>query len=125
MALRITPLDADQAIEAVGETADGDGPILHALIEGGEAEAWSVNDGALNLITRIETRPDRRELVVCCAKGEALDELIPVIESAAAKAECDTIRWHTKRKGLARYVDRYSSEPVEYVETVYRVEVPA
>jgi len=52
--------------------------------------------------------------------GENLALAAQVIFDSAKAVGCQSIRFHTKRHGLARMIKKFTPE---YVETVYRVKI--
>lgn len=79
----------------------------------GVAECWRFENEEVDIWTIV--RREDSELVVCCLEGIGARKAVPLIEQAAKKAGCKTIRAHTKRKALARMFNEY-----ELAEYVYR-----
>lgn len=93
-------------------SADAD--FIKAQIKSGEAELFRV--GRAFFVTRLEGD----ELVIVSLAGENLAVASNIIFDAAQKVGCKSIRFHTKRKGLARMLKQFKPK---YVETIYRIEV--
>lgn len=91
-----------------------DAELIINQIKSGVAELFSV--GNAFFVTRLEDD----ELVIVALAGENLPSAATEIFNAAQKVGCQSIRFHTKRKGLARMLKGFKPN---YVETVYRVEV--
>lgn len=91
-----------------------DAEFIINQIQSGVAELFSVDNAFF--VTRLEDT----ELVIVALAGENLATAATEIFNAAQKIGCQSIRFHTKRKGLARMLKSFKPS---YVETVYRVEV--
>lgn len=87
---------------------------MRMQIQQGIAEIWQLD--TLFLITRIE----ESELVVCCAIGQGLKELAPLINRAAKQKGCKTIRFHSTRPALSRLLKVWKFRELE---RVYQMEV--
>lgn len=104
-------IEAEAAlIVSMGEGSE----ILANQVKKGIAELWHFeNDDSVDIWAIV--RRERKELVVCCLEGIGSREVVPLIEKAAKRAGCETIRAHTKRKALNRMFPSY-----ELKEYVYR-----
>lgn len=102
-------VDAEAAlIVSMGEDAE----ILANQVKAGIAECWHFEQGETVDIWAI-VRREYDELVVCCLEGIGARSVVPLIEQAAKKAGCVTLRAHTKRPALARmFKDWYLEEYV-------------
>jgi hypothetical protein len=111
---RINWHDLDAAtVELLGS----DAPAVAADVADGVSSCWQA--GRCQLIVRIDALYDRRECVIVAAQGADLDEIMPAIYTAAQRAECARIRWHTARPALARLVAKqYNVIEIEYVFSV-------
>lgn len=91
-----------------------DADFIKNQIISGAAELFKVNSAFF--VTRIEDN----ELVIIALAGKDLATAAKLIFSAAKSIGCQSIRFHTKRKGLARLLSAFSPQ---YVETIYKIEV--
>lgn len=91
-----------------------DADFIKNQIISGAAELFKVNSAFF--VTRIE----EKELVIVALAGRDLTSAAKIIFEAAKSIGCQSIRFHTKRKGLARLL---SDLKPKYVETVYKIEV--
>lgn len=91
-----------------------DADFIKDQIKSGVAELFKVKRAFF--VTRLE----EKELVIVALAGENVALASQVIFDAAKRVGCQSIRFHTKRDGLARMLKNYSPE---IVETVYRVKV--
>lgn len=82
----------------------------------GQAELFSINAGESVAVTRFDT--DIQELVVCAYEGRDVMDFARVMVEAGRKNGALTLKYHTKRKGMARLLSELGA--VE-VETVYLV----
>ena len=89
--------------------------IVEAVTDG-MAELWRVDNGAAYLVTGI----DRDELVVMCCEGRGASEIADAVVAAARRRGLSSIRFHTRRPGLARLLSRYCTDPAEHV---YRMQL--
>jgi hypothetical protein len=80
----------------------------------GVAELFRVHNAFF--VTRLEDT----ELVIVALAGENLALAAQVIFDSAKAVGCQSVRFHTKRHGLARMIKKFTPE---YVETVYRVKI--
>lgn len=95
-------------VVSMGEDAD----ILAGQVRAGIAELWHFErDESVDIWAIV--RREFNELVVCCLEGIGAREVVPLIEQAAKRAGCKTVRAHTKRKALNRMFPSYQLK--EYV----------
>ncbi len=91
-----------------------DAAYFKQAIETGECKAWRLNHGKAYMITREEGA----ELVVCCLEGSGIHQVAPLIINIAKNAGFKGIRYHSKRAGMGRILQRYGFEEVERVYKV-------
>lgn len=72
-----------------------------------KVEAWEINDGAAYMITRIEVSGDTCEFVVCCFAGHGLLAAAPYIIDMARECRAQSIRFHTRRRGIGRMMSAF------------------
>ena len=94
-------------------------------IQSGSAQLWSVNQGQLIIITRVE----RSELVVVAAEGKNLVAACIYLLAAAKNQGLKTVRYHTIKPAFARLVKRHfpnfkEIETRSCGERVYRMSIP-
>jgi hypothetical protein len=88
-----------------------DADFIKNEISSGAAELFRVNSAFF--VTRLESA----ELVIIAVAGKDLPAAAKIMFNAAKTIGCQSIRFHTKRKALARMLKEFKPE---YVETVYR-----
>jgi hypothetical protein len=88
-----------------------DADVIKNQLSSGVAELFKVHSAFF--VTRLENT----ELVIVALAGENLALAAQVIFDSAKAVGCQSIRIHTKRKGLARMLKKFKPE---HVETVYR-----
>jgi len=104
-------------IQALGETLDGYAEFFKTEIANDTCELWEIDNGKSFAITRLENDEFKHNkvLVVCCYKGENLNEFVEHITAIADKNKW-LIRFHTKRPALVRWMKRkFNFNDVEYV----------
>jgi len=112
--LRRLTLREEQGLD---ETLDGYNDYFRQAIKHGDCELWDINNGDSFCITRMETDTDkgRTILVVCCYKGKDLNEFTNHL-TATCDANNWFLRFHTKRRGLVRWMQRgHNFNELEYV----------
>lgn len=90
-----------------------------AEVDEGRAELWRYPP-ATYLVTRIECSPKGRELVLVALAGEAGHTIGRQWLAIAAGAACQSVRVHSRRPGMGRYLAPLGFQPVE---TVYQARV--
>jgi hypothetical protein len=95
-----------------------DAAFIKNEIQQGVAELFKV--GNAFFVTRIERSNKNKELVIIALAGSGLVASSVHIFNAAKLAGCKSIRFHTKRRGLAKLLTHLKPE---YVETVYKINV--
>lgn len=109
------PLAARVLEGALGEDA---GEIAQEIDEG-RAELWHYPPATF-LVTRIEISPKGRELVLVASAGEAGQAIGRQWLAIAKSADCQSVRVHSSRPGMGRYLLPLGFEPVE---TIYQAKV--
>ncbi len=82
----------------------------------GRSELFSINGGESLAITRYET--DLKELVLCAYQGKAVLDFARVMVEVAKKNGALSIRYHTRRKGMARLLAEFGAVETETIYTV-------
>lgn len=77
-----------------------DSEILKQQVISGRAELWHFDGETVDVYTIV--RREGSELVVCCLEGHGAKAVVPMMQEAAKRAGCKTMRAHTKRLGLSR-----------------------
>ena len=95
---------------------DNDWLRLADDIREGYAELFEIDGGDSVAVTRFEVDID--ELVVCAYVGREVMEFAEMICKIARKNGAKTLRYHTRRKGMARLLSELGA--IE-TETVYQV----
>jgi hypothetical protein len=93
----------------LASTFDGDEAEIYKDVKTGAASCWRIGN------TAMISRREGAELVVMCLAGSDLRESAPVIKAAAARAGCQSIRMHTKRKGLVKLLAPVGVSIDEYI----------
>ena len=86
---------------------------MAANLRSGGAELFSINGGESMAITRYES--DVRELIVCFYEGRDVLKFGKMMFKVARKNGAETLRYHTRRCGLARLLSELGPVEVEYV----------
>ncbi len=111
-------------IKKISLSADVAKVLNPAFVDDAELITSQIKSGAVDLLSVgnafFVTRLEDKELVIVALAGENLAVAASEIFNAAQKVGCQSIRFHTKRKGLARMLKAFQPN---YVETVYRIEV--
>ena len=112
------------SIEKISLSAEIEQVLKPAFLDDAGVIKHQINQGVAELF-RVDnaffvTRLEDKELVIVALAGQNLDQAAQEIFTAAQKVGCQSIRFHTKRQGLARMLKQFKPT---YVETVYRVEV--
>lgn len=74
--------------------------IIKSMVEQNRAELWFFEGGSVEVYAVV--RRDQKELVLMCVEGKGARQVIPMIEQAARRAGCTSVRAHITRLGLAR-----------------------
>lgn len=98
---------------------DREAAALAEQVKNGVAELWAIDHGSGELSFMI-TRTNPPELVVCAYQGRALAEVVPHLIEAGRRQGCDTIRFHTMRRGLERLLKSFEPKLSEFV---YRIPI--
>ena len=85
-------------------------------IREGYAELFEIDGGDSVAVTRLET--DIEELVVCAYQGRNAMEFARMICEIAKRNGAKTLRYHTRRKGMARLLADLGALETETVYTV-------
>lgn len=101
----------------VARAAGADFHALRERVKNGEAEFFKL--GRCHFVTCEEVSASGRELVVLCAEGKGVKQSASVLYDLARKGRFDSIRFHTKHKGISRLISHLPFKPVE---TVYKLE---
>jgi hypothetical protein len=107
----------DNATAGLTHSVGADLPLLKAQVNAGTAQLWEINThkGKSWMISRLEITGDQKELVVCCFEGCDLTRISSLIYQSAQQQGIDSIRFHTKRKGLNRLIEHLGFTPYEVV----------
>jgi len=107
---------SQEAAQGLGETLRDCEDLLREQVEQGITQLWRIENHSW-MITRTEHFPNRKpELVVCCYKGQDLNNVTQEIMKSAINNGFGSIRYHTKRKGLNRLVQDLG---FEFMECIY------
>lgn len=93
--------------------------LLEQDVAAGLAQVWELDAGSSYAITRLE-RGGLNELVICAYRGRDAEGFLELCLQGARAQGVRSIRFHTRRPGLARLIHRYRPDLAEYV---YRVDV--
>lgn len=85
-------------------------------IDAGTCELWRVGKEGL-LLTRVESRGKSRELVLVAAVGTCPAGFMASLLSYAKSVGTASVRVHSSRPGMVKYLARHS---FDVAETVYR-----
>lgn len=98
---------ADQGLKtALGE----DLPFIRQEVERGISSLWYIPPG-----TWMVTRAEGTELVIVALEGRGLEKIMPVLISRAKAQGFTTLRAHTERPGLEKYLKRWGASRREIV----------
>jgi len=89
---------------------------LERQAESGRVQCWMVDRSGI-LLTRLECIGDARELVLVAAKGDAGPNTWDALRWLARRVGAASMRAHSSRKGMGRYLGR---QGFQVAETVYR-----
>jgi len=95
-----------------------DAKAIEREVKTGIAEAWRID--RCYFVTRVE----EKELVIVVAQGRDFTEGIKRFLNIARDGDLKSIRFHTKRKGLQKLVNKIlekENAKAELLEKVYRV----
>ena len=107
------PPDVAQQIRPLFD--DREWPVVADEVMEGHIELFRINDDSFAL-TRIET--EINELVIVGYIGQRLTEFADAMIRLAKSNGIESIRFHSRRPGLARLIRKLSPQRLE---TVYRV----
>lgn len=114
----------DNATAGLSHSLRGDLKLLKAQVNSGIAQLWEMysDNGKSWMISRVEVNNGQRELVICCYEGCDLKRIAPIIYASAERQGFDSIRFHTRRKGLNRLIVElgFTVDEKRPNETVYR-----
>lgn len=114
MAALITFERADwcaQAAQGLKRALAKDGAFIAEEVRDGISQLWRVNAGESWVVTREEGA----ELVVVCLEGKDMVGITGAIIQNAKKAGFETMRAHTKRRGMMRALKRFNVKQREIV----------
>lgn len=102
----------------------GDGEQIRNEVESGICELWRVDEIGY-LVTRVEVMKGLKELVFVAAVAPTSSyffskEVIDYFRVKAKKVGVNTMRVHSRLKGMGRLL---SSSGFDYVETIYKARV--
>lgn len=101
---------ADSLAAALGVNA----PIVGREVLDGVAEVFEF-EGCGHVVTRIEQTVFGPELVIVAGQGAHGDKVLPVLLDAARGNGCVSVRAHSSRPGMGRYLARYGFTEKERV----------
>jgi hypothetical protein len=78
-------------------------------VKKGLSSLWAFDEGW------IVTRAEGEELVIVALQNCRIDLAVPLLLSQAKKQGFSSVRCHTKRKSLVRYLEKYGVSKREYV----------
>ncbi len=91
-----------EAAAALAVALAGDDEAIRSEVERGEAGLWEVA-GLGWVVTRVEVFADgRRELVIVAQGGRRALAALEVLERAAKRTGCESVRIHSGRRGTGR-----------------------
>lgn len=103
--------DCSPDILSAMKDAAYDWPELAQEVEAGVVGLYEVNQGRAYAVLRNESP----ELVVCVYQGEGLKQFADYMYENAGKNGFKSVRFHTRRPGIARMIKHLNPEPVEHV----------
>lgn len=102
-------------------TADGlaralgaDAPAIGRQVLDGNAQVFEF-EGCGLVVTRIEQTASGPELVIVAGEGEGGNLVVPVLLDAARVNGCQSVRAHSSRPGMGRYLARFGFHEQERV----------
>jgi len=109
---------SDALFDILKKSMGAEAELLKAQCINGRAQVIQVRDDVQKIdlwsIMRREKKAGFDELVICCIEGKGLRQAAPVIEQWAADNGHETIRFHTRRKGLERLLSGFEVQEVVY-----------
>lgn len=107
---------SDALFELMKKSLGEDGEILKSQCLAGRAQVVKIEGRGIDLwgIMRREKKTGYDELVICCIEGKGLRKAAPIIEQWAADNGHESIRFHTRRKGLERLLNGFEMREVVY-----------
>lgn len=117
-ALTFTRLDWSPEVAAGLSRAMGDDSELIANeVKAGIAECWRIKNHGL-MVTRLEL--DNNALVLVAGEGRGMVQILEAMPALAKANGVDLVRFHSKRKGMARLIKRLNYDVAEgHEEKIY------
>jgi len=86
------------------DSLQGHAEFFKDEVNSGISKLWEVDNGEAYFITRTEHDTNgKKVLVVCCYEGRDIRKVYKLIETSSIKLGYFAIRFHTKKKGMARF----------------------
>ncbi|GAB1620609.1 hypothetical protein AAOGI_06590 [Agarivorans albus] len=85
-----------------------------------KAQCWWC--GEVAAITRVEVLPAGKQLVVVCLAGIDAGECMNALYQAAKDTECESVRVHSSRLGMLRFLNKSGFAFTEQ-ERIYRLDL--
>lgn len=96
---------------ALDDALGADAPLVFSEIASGVCALWELNRGQIYMVTRGEDD----QCVIVALAGCELHEVAPAIIDAVSASGFESLRFHTKRPGLGRMLERYGFSELERV----------
>jgi len=120
-AARLVPAVWDGGFHQVIEPALGsDYAAIRQSVMDKQAQCWWC--GEVAVITRVEVLPAGKQLVVVCLAGVNAGDCMNALHEAAINTECESIRVHSKRLGMLRFLNK-SGFAFKEQERIYRLDL--
>lgn len=106
--------------QGLAQSLGDDAEIIREEIASGQSDLWLI-DGCTWLVLRLECYAvGKDELVMVAIEGQQSAAVVEAVKEYAKNIGVKAIRFHSSRKGAARFVKALGFEPVE---TVFKYEV--
>lgn len=111
---------SEKAAQGLALSLGDDAEIIREEIVSGQSDLWLVN-GCTWLVLRLECYAVAQdELVMVAIEGQQSAAVVEAVKKYAKKIGVGAVRFHSSRKGAARFVKALG---FEQIETVFKYEV--